>query len=413
MLGHSIACLRMPMGDSLDRLFLHPRALMAARKIDFYDAINLVIYAKLPITGMGRGRELIAGFIQLDKSRFPARVVSHSEGEDFSSEYERFIGTFSYPVAPSIYEPLLERMVAAKESALPYFFHEHHQLVDRRNRAALFGTLHAELAGFVSRGDVILQLSDSERTHLMMAEAWMTAETLRAYLDHYGVTPWWTNEENLRSHTRLERLLLSDKLNLALSDSLETYDVQQLPSYLFGQMLLKRAPAPSEYARVGKANSRASAHEPHRPDGEGEKSHNGSSKRMERTESPAAPDAIHDKAIPPDRELPRSSDQHVPSLPEGISPKVLKQELGSRQDNFEKAMKPSQEMSEPDPYADETLMSKKEAYEFLGIAESTFDLHRKKYPDFPEEFLIGERPKWKLGDLRKWRDRKRRKASRS
>ena len=116
------------MGDSLDQLFVHPRAVLAARKINVYDAINLVVYAKRPFIGMRRGKETVAGFISLDGSgsRPVVRVVPQFQARDFLSKYEREIESFRYPVSPAQYEPLLERMVAAREFAIPYFFHEHH-----------------------------------------------------------------------------------------------------------------------------------------------------------------------------------------------------------------------------------------------------------------------------------------------
>ena len=56
------------MVDSLDRLFLHPRAVLAARKIDLYDAINMVVYAKIPLVTVRRGKDLVVGFIRLNKA---------------------------------------------------------------------------------------------------------------------------------------------------------------------------------------------------------------------------------------------------------------------------------------------------------------------------------------------------------
>ena len=73
----------------------------------------------------------------------------------------------TFPVGPSVYEPLLDHMSRANENALPYFFHEHHLMVDRRRRAALFALQYKELQGDVMNGNVILQRTDAELASML------------------------------------------------------------------------------------------------------------------------------------------------------------------------------------------------------------------------------------------------------
>ena len=50
------------MAESTNHFFLRPSELLSAKRIDFIDAINLVVYAELPLVTALRGKELIAGF---------------------------------------------------------------------------------------------------------------------------------------------------------------------------------------------------------------------------------------------------------------------------------------------------------------------------------------------------------------
>ena len=390
------------MGDSLDPLFLHPRAVLAARKIDVYDAINFVVYAKRPFIGMRRGKETVAGFISLDGSgsRSVVRVVPQFHVRDFLSRYEREIESFRYPVSPAQYEPLLERMVAAREFAIPYFFHEHHHLVDKRHRAALFATLHAELATQVSKGDVVLQLTDSERTRMMMSHAWMTAETFRTYLNFYGVAPWWEEQENLATHSRLERVLLSDGLNLAASDSPEEYDSQQLPSYLFGQMLLQRARIPSGKAQARESVGGAEAVESPRPGLEPSASHD---KPRRPTAAPVAATSSSNESILEIIKASPSADPDRAKNPGGTRSGVAIDEAGPER-HFAEDAPPQASVTPLDQ--DEVMLTKREVAEFLSVSINTVD-NRRNDPDFPEAVSYGRNSlRWKRSEIRQWRDRK-------
>jgi predicted DNA-binding transcriptional regulator AlpA len=390
------------MGDSLDTLFLHPRAALTARKIDVYDAINLVVYAKRPLIDKRRGKETVAGFISLDGSRSVVRVfVPQFQMREFLSKYERVIESFRYPVSPAQYEPLLERMVAAREFAIPYFFHEHHYLLEKRRRAALFATLHAELGALVSKGDVVLQLTDSERTRLMAGHSWMTAETLRTYLNLHGVVPWWEEEENLVTHSRLERVLLSDGLNLVTSDSPEESDSQQLPSYLFGQMLLQRTRIPSGKSQAREAVVGAEAVELRRSGLEPSASH----------DKPRRPTAAPVVTTSPSNESTLEIIKASPSA----DPERAKNPDGTRSEAAIDEARPERHFAEDAPPQtsatpldqDEAMLTKSQVAEFLGVSVNTVDNRRNDDPDFPQAAAYTRNSlRWKRSEIRQWRDRK-------
>lgn len=240
--------------DRVDQLFLQPRLVLDAKRVEVYDAINMVVYAKIPLVSARRGKALIAGFVSLDNNRQPSRMLSQRDVGALSSNYGRYIDRLSYPVAPSQYEPLLEKMVEAKETVLPYFYHEHHFLVDRKLRAELFLKLLEGLRRLVGEDKIILQTSDSERTSMVVSHAWMTAESLSKYLSTNGVAPWWGDEENIQSHAKLERILPSDGMKHNRAEPLGI-DYDQLPSFLFAGMLLRHGANPFRHAtQVGSPN---------------------------------------------------------------------------------------------------------------------------------------------------------------
>lgn len=230
--------------DRTDKFFVQPRLALAARKVEIFDAINLVIYAKIPLVSGRRGKDLIAGFVSLDNAGTPAPLLWKWDDRALLAKYAPDINNLTYPVSPVQYEALLERMTEANESALPYFYHEHHFLVDRKRRAELFLQLHTELRRLVDNDKIILQITDSERARMLVGHAWMTADTLRGYLRTNGVEPWWSDEENIQTHSKLERILLSDGLDYGRLGPVGV-DCDQLPSYLFASMLLRRGSNPS------------------------------------------------------------------------------------------------------------------------------------------------------------------------
>lgn len=132
--------------DRVDQLFLQPRLVLDAKRVEVYDAINMVVYAKIPLVSVRRGKDLVAGFVKLDSAGQPCPTFSQRDEDDFLRSYGQYIDGLSYPVPPSQYEPLLEKMVEAKEIVLPFFYHEQHFLVDRKRRTGLFLELLAELS---------------------------------------------------------------------------------------------------------------------------------------------------------------------------------------------------------------------------------------------------------------------------
>lgn len=231
MLGRIIAYRQKPMVESADRHFLRPRQLLSADRIDFFDAINLVIYAKLPLLSVLKGRDLIAGYIRRDETSGINSLRSFHGEVELLERYSHHIDRLTFPVGPSVYEPLLDHMSRANEYALPYFFHEHHLMVDRRRRAALFALQYKELQGDVMSGNVSLQKTDAELSSMLIAGSWMTNDTLIEYLRKRGVLPWWENEANLSSHALLERMVLSDSLTGSPASTLGdvVYASQRLP----------------------------------------------------------------------------------------------------------------------------------------------------------------------------------------
>ena len=396
------------MVDSLDRLFLRPQLLLIARKVDIYDAINMVVYAKIPLVTVRRGKDLVVGSIRLNKAGSAVGILSQGQKDELLGKYEKEIASLRYPVGPSQYEPLLEKMLGAGEDTLPYFFHEHHHAVDRRCRVAMFAQLHGELAGLVSKGEIPLQITDSEGTHLMASDAWMTAKTFALYLERYRVTPWWDNEDNLKSHARLERVLLSDGLNVTRLDSLEQYDRQQLPSFLFGHMLLKRTRAPLGYAQPHQRTGDAKSVEARAPDRELQNSQYEPRPPVARTESSAASDAEHDKSSPEVAGLPSSAAARQAMRPDGICSKNVQRDPGAERgfDDEPQALPLKSPVTSSD---EDPMLTKSEVAKLLRVHVNTIDNYRKQR-GFPREHKFGPNTlRWKRGEILQWRDQRQRK----
>ena len=186
------------MAESTDRHFLRPRELLSANSIDFFDAINLVVYAKLPLLTALKGRDLIAGYVRRDETGGIKPLRSFRGETELLGKYASYVDGLTFPVGPQAYEPLLDHMSRANEYALPYFFHEHHLMVDRRRRAALFAQHYKELQIDVMKGTVILHLTEAERAPMLLSGSWMTNDTLRKYLHERGVLPWWGTRKTSR-----------------------------------------------------------------------------------------------------------------------------------------------------------------------------------------------------------------------
>lgn len=434
--------------DSVDKVFVHPRHVLAAKKVDIYDAVNLVIYAKIPLITAHHGKDLVAGFINIDETGTIRSVLQKSSAQGILEKYRREIDSVRYPVAPSQYEPILEKMVAAKELTLPYFFHEHDFISDRRRRADLFLRVNSELRQLVEKGEIILQLTDSERTNVATGQAWMTAETLRAYLSKSGVGPWWGDEENIKAHPKLERVLMSDALASGQMLAFQ-YDVEQLPSRLFASMLLRRGFNPygnrrssqnsvsdlvkeaAEINQSAKIGSRFVSNQV-------AQSENPSHVESDDYERLREPPQLHKPQEPqeseglsgqgewsdlsePSRgvevvgivrryiqgaftsELPPEGSIVTPALPRLESADVHKGQSQSLQQELQS----QEEAAARDDAQDHGVMiSKKEVAVLLSVSKGTVDNLRKR-PDFPPHLELGPNTiRWLLADIVAWRDKK-------
>lgn len=373
------------MGASLDRLFVQPRFVLTARKIDLYDAINLVVYAKLPLISTRRGKDLVAGFIRRDGVMVTPALMSARQKDELLDKYGREIASLRYPVGPSLYEPLLEKMAEAREAALPYFFHEHDQLRDKRRRAAMFADLHRELAALVSTEEVALQITDSERTYLMQGDAWMTAETCSAFLERHGVTPWWRIQQNLESHARLERVLLSDGLDVSHSEFSNGYDENQLPSFLFGKMLLNRTSPTREYSP---------AHEP---------------KRSDTTAASSMADAeFSDSYYKPGKRKRKADSRREPAPPNKevlVDDDEAYRSAMTRQIANERNQDSLIESAAQADDSDDTMLTKREVADLLGVkSTNTVDNYRNDFEDFPEAVVYGANTlRWSKRKIEHWK----------
>lgn len=394
------------MGTSLDRLFVQPRLVLTARKIDLYDAINLVVYAKLPLIGTRRGKDLVAGFIRRDEAGVALAFLSSSTEDELLDKYGREIASFRYPVSPSQYEPLLEKMIEADERWLPYFFHEHHHLIDKRHRAAMFADLHRELAALVSTKEVALQITDSERTYLMQGDAWMTAETCSTYLERYGVTPWWRNQENLESHARLERVLLSDSLAVSRSELSNGYDENQLPSFLFGKMLLNRTSAPRGYLPMREPERSDTSTEPPMTDGEFADSYYKPSNRKRKADSLRESTPPNEARFVADDEPDRSAmtrPQMIEADSDPSEPKMCARTEhitnGLDQDRREESRVQADD-------SEDTMLTKREVADLLGVkSTNTVDNYRNDFEDFPEAVVYGANTlRWSKRKIERWKN---------
>lgn len=382
MLGRTTASPKFPMGEMSDRYFLFPRQLFAASRINIYDAINLVVYAKLPMKGVLSGKALVAGFFKRDGTGATSALVGEQQSDKILAKYAKTLSSLRYPVSPDQYGPLLEAMLEADENIFPFFIHEHHLLLDRRTRAAMFLQFHRELMEDVRKGALILQLSDATRTTMPTAESWMTQSTLKTFLDNHGVAAWWANEGNIATHSRLEPILPSDSLDLPSNYAREAYDVEQLPSFVFGKGLLKRSYLPSGYKRPSRA-AQAS---------------------LEPTEKAAGSRT----SLPEKSEGPQKAPQPptTSSLPAPVVGKAtVEPALASRPSTADSPPGDLDQKTSKNPAAsDETMLDKKEVAKLLDVSVGTVDNYRKR-PDFPKEVSYGTNTiRWKRREVIEWRD---------
>lgn len=382
------------MGEFTDRIFLHPRLLLSARQVEVWDAINLVIYAKIPLINIRRGRELVAGMVQRNEPS-AQEIFTASQTHRLLDKFDSEVASLRYPVGPSQYEPLLERLLENGEDALPFFYHEHHLLVDRRRRAAAFTRINSELLEEVRKGEVILQRSDSERTHWMQPNSWMTKETLSAFLGRQGVAPWWGIEANLASHARLERVVLSDT---NLQDS-TAYDAQQVPSFVFAEMLLKRSQKPRGYAQSVQRSSEAS-----RISSTVEEPKYASARKASKNQIALAPkDELNDSSVG-DSSTPRQNTKQLRPESQGAESSSTKEARSDRSSvDVPSSVESSHGIVLPTTI-DQGMLTKNEVGVLLGVHPNTVDNYRNR-PNFPEPVKYGGTTlRWERSDVLRWRD---------
>lgn len=384
------------MSNVVDRCFLRPGEMFTARQVNAWDAVNLVAYAKVPLVTARRGADLVAGFLSCEQLETPA-LMTPSLRDRILSRYRAHLASIRFPVAPSQYESLLEEMLHNGEPALPFFFHEHHLLVDRRRRANVFQQAYGRLVEDVRAGNVILQRTDSERASHFTADAWMTAETLAAYIERSGVAPWWQNPQNVDSHGRLERVLLSHALKVPDPEISEQYDPEQLPSRLFASMLIAQIVRSRAYSGLSPqsamSNMVTDAQSAEPPSSSASATAGPSSQEASTSEKPF--DLLRssqDCAIP--SELPVSQSLPVPLVRDGAPTGRLGEQKETRGTSVS-AIRDN-----------ETLLSKKEVAALLGISINTVDNYRKERPDFPEHLQFGPQTiRWRHAEIIEWRDR--------
>lgn len=377
MLGQLSAWRKNHMGEMSDHHFTCPRSLFEANKIDVDDAINLVAYAKIPLRSALRGSDLITEFIEYHRSGVSSALLSTRQKGDILVKYQSDLAHLRYPVAPFQYESLLEKMVEAGEKALPIFVHEHHLLVDRRLRAFLFRQLFSELRRDVGQEKVTVQISDSERTTTLVSHAWMTAKTLATYLENAGVAPWWASETNLNTHARLERIDLGDWLELPSNYDGETYDREQMPSFVFGRKLLKRSFRPSGFPSVATPKKFSNA----------------------KTSAPQAGSGPHQARQKQTRSehLPAKSDLATAALePEAPVTTALPRQVGST------AKPPEEAVHTASSVDDERMLDKKEVAALIRMSVSSVD-NLRKTSEFPKPVIYGPNTiRWKKIDIVQW-----------
>lgn len=410
--------------ETTDPFFLHPRQVLTAGKVGIYDAINLVIYGRLPLSSAKSGIELVAGF-QCDGAQ---QALTKAQADQLIDKFRTEAASLRYPVGPTQYEPILERLLEAGEDVLPFFYHEHHLLVDRRQRIADCTSVIHTLQEEVKKGEVILQLSESERTQYMASGAWMTNKTLTAFLDRQGVTPWWECEANLVSHARLERVMTTDSPSLLspkmmasyglldrdimsdtpASPSLDTrerYDTQQLPSFVFAEMLLRRSRRPRGYAKPARLTSDTILVEPVVEQREDSRSQNDST-NLNTVNPNAAPytDGLHANAVGIFASSMQSSKHPRPLSQRAESSSADTEARPERRGNDAPISPESLPASELTPTSDDVMLSKTEVAALLNVHVNTVDNYRK-LPDFPKPVKYSPTTlRWKRSDIVRWRD---------
>ncbi len=386
------------MGRTSDYLFLNPRQLFSGERIEVIDAVNLVLYARIPLVEVRTGQDLVAGFIGRQNPDVDT-FLSESHRDEILDKYRESIAPLKFPVTPSQYQSLLEEMFECGEDVLPYFYHEYHQLADRRQRVASFGRIYGELASEFDSKVLILQQSESELSSICALGDWMTPTTLHAYLERRGVAPWWESERNSASHVRLERIGLSCWSNFEGFPYPGGYDPQNLPSFVFANTLFKRFHPRGGYAsnvtRVPAVDSgSAERRSPEQPK---------PSKKPAVTGHPQALSGLSEDEtgcreirLPADHSLSQSQEVDR-SFRDGQTLDTAKSSIlqNSSQPEILQAMP---------PVNDEGVLTKKDVAKLLGVSPNTVDNYRKRL-DFPEPIKYGPNTiRWERSAIVEWKD---------
>ena len=384
-----------------DSVYLQPSLVLAARQVNIYDAMNLVAYAKVPLITARRAGDLIAGFIQRVNDTVGTAFLSQGQKDRLLEKYASDLARLRHPVAAADYAMLQEKMLDAGETAIPYFFHEHHELVHWRRRAAAMAQIHRRLAELLLSGKLILQISDTELAGFpISSSAWMSRKSLDAYLEGEGVSPWWELRPNLDSHRRLLRIVMSDWVNLSDRGEPESIDEELLPSYVHARMLLKRTRpsgyASREYVAIG-VPAPVQRHPSEVPG-----ALDASTSSVERdfdSEIRLTPDMSFDAR--------ESSASNPPSVTvEQVMPKARQDAPATiaRRARSTTRDPAADQLAEPDLPDPESTLNRKQVAKLLGMSPGWVDDRRKDTPDFPKPYDFGPNNiKWERAEVLEWK----------
>ena len=232
----------------------------------------------------------------------------------------------------------------------------------------------------------------------------MTAETLNAYLERHGVTPWWRNQSNLESHARLERLLLSDGLAVSRPELSNDDDQQQLPSYLFGRMLLSRTGAMRRLSPATEAPRFDATNKAPATDSEFSDSYykpgksNRKTKPLQDSDAPCKGESSEDSE--PDRSCKTQSFVEADNLDSGMGKSEASAETLSYVRDQDRREGSSIGADDPD----DAMLTKREVAALLGVSMNTVDNYRKDFADFPEAVMYGPNTlRWRKSQIERWK----------
>ncbi len=356
-----------------DSQFLRPRNLIDAERIEVVDAINLVVYAKLPLKSILKGFDLIAGFVHDPVSGSRNGIHEH-EVSRLRRDFNSFADRLRFPLATEDFEPLYDRLLVAGHDCLPHFFHDEHLLVDKRRRAAMFLAEYNALQADLRAKHFIIQLSETERAYTLTLSAWMSRPTLASYLEDRGVWPWWSNKANAATHSRIERILPSDAMLATEFNEREAYVNSRSLSYTFAEMLLRRCPIGRRHFASAALTST--------------KNKDAAFVEM-KTETPAKQEETSRlvQRPKPDEQLILSEDKETRAAP-SLFDEFARAKTLAKQRNFPPERERALEQLGPEVEDGPDYISKEDIANLLRVHTNTVDNWRKR-PDFPKEVKLG------------------------